>query len=111
MYVYLMTAHATTTHRGMGANTAIRDAVELAKCFTTSSKSSNNDNDDDSKLEKALNEWQKVMVARGVDVVKLSKSSTEMIHSTGWWTVNVIRPLLLRFVSVIASWGQPRELK
>jgi len=64
-------AHPMTTHAGKGANTAFADAFDLANLLLNPSLSS-------------LSEYEQKMFKRGFAAVKMSLSSTNMIHSTGW---------------------------
>lgn len=63
-------AHAMTTHRGLGANTALRDARDLADVII---------------LGKNLSEYEDRMIPRGFSAIKESRRSTDGIHATGIW--------------------------
>jgi 2-polyprenyl-6-methoxyphenol hydroxylase-like FAD-dependent oxidoreductase len=64
-------AHPMTTHAGKGANTAFADAFDLANALLNPSSST-------------LFEYEQKMFKRGYAAVKMSLSSTRMIHATGW---------------------------
>lgn len=64
-------AHPMTTQAGKGANTAFADADDLANLLLNPSSST-------------LAKYQEDMFKRGYAAVKLSLSSTNMIHVTGW---------------------------
>ena len=64
-------AHPMTTHAGKGANTAFADAFDLATVLLNPTKAS-------------LAEYEQKMFKRGFEAVRMSLSSTTMIHSTGW---------------------------
>lgn len=86
-YVVLLgdAAHATTTHRGLGANTAIADAVDLVEAIVKISK------DYDANpliqvadlVDKHIRVYTAKMVKRGVEVMNASLESTASIHATG----------------------------
>ena len=67
--VYLLgdAAHATTTHRGMGANSAVLDAADMATALQT----------DSSDLSAALLRYEQTMVKRGCKVVRESTAARE----------------------------------
>ncbi len=81
-------AHATTTHMGMGANTAFADAADVAAVLAGTPLK-------DWPAALAANE--KIMVARAVKVVEGSTRSTGMIHASGFFGTYV-RPVMLRAV-------------
>jgi 2-polyprenyl-6-methoxyphenol hydroxylase-like FAD-dependent oxidoreductase len=64
-------AHPMTTHAGKGANTAFADAFDLTNSILNPSPSS-------------LSEYEQKMFKRGFSAVRMSLSSTNMIHATGW---------------------------
>jgi 2-polyprenyl-6-methoxyphenol hydroxylase-like FAD-dependent oxidoreductase len=64
-------AHPMTTHAGKGANTAFADAFDLANLLLNRSSST-------------LSEYEQKMFKRGYAAVKMSLTSTQMIHATGW---------------------------
>jgi 2-polyprenyl-6-methoxyphenol hydroxylase-like FAD-dependent oxidoreductase len=80
-------AHATTTHRGMGANSALVDAAELSNALMQPD------------WHTALQEFQRSMVKRTEKVVEESVQSTTSIHATGWQAA--IRPHILRIVGLV----------
>lgn len=88
-------AHPMTTHAGKGANTAFADAFDIANILLNPSSSS-------------FSEYEKKMFKRGFDAVKMSLSSTNMIHAIGWQATlrdcifSVVRYtiLLINFVSI-----------
>ncbi|KNC99889.1 uncharacterized protein SPPG_05262 [Spizellomyces punctatus DAOM BR117] len=65
-------AHAMTTHRGMGANTAFQDASDLAAALQA-----------DGDIKEAIKQYNEKMMQRGIKAVKASKQSTDMIHAQG----------------------------
>jgi 2-polyprenyl-6-methoxyphenol hydroxylase-like FAD-dependent oxidoreductase len=71
--MFLPPAHATTTHRGLGANTAIQDAVDFATALL------------DPDVPAALDRCEKTVVKRGAQVVRDSMQSTAMIHDATWF--------------------------
>jgi len=100
-------AHATSPNRGMGANTAIRDAADLAHAFNSITATGE---EGAQQLQKALEKWEVEMVERGVEVVKSSIAITKVLHATGYFTTHFIRPFFMRFIGMVSSWGQPRQL-
>jgi 2-polyprenyl-6-methoxyphenol hydroxylase-like FAD-dependent oxidoreductase len=62
-----------TTHRGLGANTAFLDAVDLAKALQTVGD-----------WREALSEYETKMFERGFQAAKESLQSTDSIHLSGW---------------------------
>jgi salicylate hydroxylase len=66
-------AHATTSHRGLGANTAFKDAIDLANAIQK---------DGDWKVN--VGGYEEVMMKRGCDAIKQSTMSTDMMHSTNF---------------------------
>ena len=76
--VYLIgdASHATTTHMGMGANTALLDAFETANALASVPVH---------QWPAALHANEATLVARGVKIVKGSRQSTGMIHATGFF--------------------------
>ena len=64
-------AHPMTTHAGKGANTAFVDAFDLANSLLDPSSST-------------LAQYEEKMFQRGYAAVKMSLTSTQMIHSIGW---------------------------
>ncbi|TPX66191.1 hypothetical protein SpCBS45565_g04679 [Spizellomyces sp. 'palustris'] len=65
-------AHAMTTHRGMGANTAFQDASDLAAALQA-----------EGDIKEAIKQYNEKMMKRGITAVKASKQSTDMIHAQG----------------------------
>jgi len=82
-------AHATTTHRGLGANTAFVDALLLAEALAQPD------------WHAALEHYQKEAFVRGFRAVKQSLQSTHMIHATGW--VGVLRNVVLWCIGCLLS--------
>jgi salicylate hydroxylase len=66
-------AHATTTHGGLGANTAFQDAIDLANAIKKEGNWSDN-----------VHEYEEVLMKRGFNVINHSVRSTSLMHSTGW---------------------------
>lgn len=76
-------AHAMTTHRGLGANTAFADAADLAQALT--------------HVEApwpALAEYEETMIKRGFQAIKESTQGSDMIHLVGF--KSVLRDLFIR---------------
>jgi 2-polyprenyl-6-methoxyphenol hydroxylase-like FAD-dependent oxidoreductase len=69
-------AHATTSHAGLGANTAFQDAIDLADAIKK-----------EGDWKKNVEEYEKTMIKRGEKVIKFSTGSTSMMHSTNMFTV------------------------
>ncbi|KJE97810.1 hypothetical protein CAOG_07904 [Capsaspora owczarzaki ATCC 30864] len=88
-------AHATTTHRGLGANSAIADAADLAAAILKASGETSAE-----AVPKALQQYDRIMVARGGKVIGNSLSSTYSIHAAGW-TADWICPLQYRAMHYI----------
>lgn len=84
-------AHASTTHRGLGANTAILDASDLANTLISIA---NNPSDDPKQLAKALRDYESIMVKRGQQKIKDSTQSTGMIHDAGFFGRHIREPVL-----------------
>ena len=78
-------AHAMTTHRGIGANTAFADAFDLAKALMR---------EDDPW--KGIAEYEQTMIKRGFEAVRASKQMTETIHTAG--VKGVFRNMVIRAV-------------
>ena len=72
-------AHATTTHRGLGANTAFRDAHDLVDSILEFLKNK-------ISLFDSLDKYNKKMIPRAIQVINESKQTTFSIHSKGWKT-------------------------
>lgn len=73
-------AHAMTTHRGLGANTAFMDARDLAAALGNAGAA-------EGSFETArerLGGYERVLLRRGFKNVKESLASTRMILMTGW---------------------------
>jgi len=70
-------AHAMTTHRGLGANTALQDASDLAFAI---------------KNGRGLSEYEEVLFKRGFSAVRASRQSTDSMHASGMtaWFVWVL---------------------
>lgn len=60
-----------TTHRGLGANTAFVDAIQLAKALQSQD------------WQTALSKYEIDMFARGFTAARQSLQSTNMIHASG----------------------------
>lgn len=97
-------AHPMTTHAGKGANTAFADAYDLANLLLNPSSST-------------LSEYQERMFKRGYDAVKLSLTSTNMIHSTGWralvrdgiFSISSYIMSLINFISLPFRWYRKKR--
>eukprot|EP01116_Phalansterium_solitarium_P015694 TRINITY_DN3490_c0_g1_i1.p1 TRINITY_DN3490_c0_g1~~TRINITY_DN3490_c0_g1_i1.p1 ORF type:complete len:406 (+),score=123.93 TRINITY_DN3490_c0_g1_i1:203-1420(+) len=83
-------AHAMTTHRGLGANTAFQDAVDLAKALHLPN------------WRTAVFDYQKTMVARGKKAVADSLQSTKTIHMAPGWGVSVRNGVMWTIGSAIS---------
>ena len=98
-------AHPMTTHGGKGANTAFADAFDLANLLLNPSSST-------------LTQYEEKMFQRGYAAVKMSLTSTQMIHSVGWrallrdciFSLICYTMTLINFVSIPFSWfGKKRD--
>lgn len=78
-------AHAMTTHRGIGANTAFADALDLANALM---------HKDDPW--KGIAEYEQTMIKRGFEAVRASKQMTDTIHAVG--VKSVFRNTMIRTV-------------
>lgn len=81
-------AHATTTHRGLGANTAFADAAALVAALA--------------QVEapwQALAEYEDSMIKRGFETIKQSMQSTRILHLAG--AKSVVRNVFIRVVGWI----------
>lgn len=87
-------AHAMTTQRGLGANTAFADAADLAHVLVQQ---------DDNDPWLGLAHYQEVMIKRGFNAVKMSRQSTTTMHLTGMQSV--LRNVLIRAIGWIL-WGK-----
>jgi len=65
-------AHSMTTHRGLGANCALLDGLDLAKCLQ------------EINWRNSVATYQSTMLKRGFDAVGGSLQSTNTLHATGW---------------------------
>jgi 2-polyprenyl-6-methoxyphenol hydroxylase-like FAD-dependent oxidoreductase len=65
-------AHPMTTHRGLGANTALLDARDLARALTSID------------WRKSTQSYERVLFKRGFANAAASLQSTRMIHLDGW---------------------------
>ncbi|KAJ3175796.1 hypothetical protein HDU87_005790 [Geranomyces variabilis] len=89
-------AHATTTHAGLGANTALQDAIDLAeKIIAVGHKG------DVRQLPLAMAEYHKAMFKRGAKVIGMSTGNTGMITSSGWRAT--VRDVFLKVVFVFVK--------
>lgn len=82
-------AHAMTTHRGMGANTALADSIDIAYALQQED------------WQAAMKDCQEKIWARGYKAVSESLLSTRMIHSTGWMAFGT--KLMFRIIGYIMS--------
>lgn len=82
-------AHATTSHGGLGANTALADAVDLAEVIKQVKH-------DDVDIAEALAEYHRKMFKRGTSVIQLSTRNTGMITMGGMKAR--LRDIILRVV-------------
>ena len=92
-------AHAMTTHRGLGANTTFVDAIELAEALTPTT---------DCDWKDRVSKYEEVMIKRGFKAVTESKTSTQMIHATGFksYLTKIIFKLIGTFLSFRKWWFQ-----
>lgn len=72
-------AHAMTSHRGLGANTAFEDAADLAEMITQNAAQG------PERLKTALTAYHAKMILRGVSAVEQSLQTTKMLHLGGPW--------------------------
>jgi 2-polyprenyl-6-methoxyphenol hydroxylase-like FAD-dependent oxidoreductase len=87
-------AHATTTHRGLGANTAIADAADLCDAFCRANDRIAAGDSLETVNQGLLQEYDEKMVQRATKVAEGSLQSTQMIHATGFFAT-WIRPFML----------------
>lgn len=80
-------AHGTTTHRGLGANTALVDAAQLAAALQAPDWCA------------SVRVFEADMVKRAAGVVRESLQSTRMIHAVGWRAA--VRPPILKVVGAM----------
>ncbi|KAG0580735.1 hypothetical protein KC19_4G195000 [Ceratodon purpureus] len=76
-------AHAMTTHKGLGANTAFADSADLAQALT--------------HVEApwpALAEYEEKMIKRGFEAIKQSNQGSDTKHAVG--VKSVLRNLVIR---------------
>lgn len=83
-------AHATTTHRSVGANSAIGDALDLATIvedLASELQSSGLASPMHKRIAIAtkLKQYNLALYKRGFQVVKDTLHAVEVIHSTGFW--------------------------
>ncbi|KAI9105451.1 hypothetical protein DFS34DRAFT_655638 [Phlyctochytrium arcticum] len=101
-------AHAMTTHRGLGANTAFQDAVDLAdaiiKSFTDSGSSTSST---PQLLQTNLAAYSTVMFKRGIAATKASKQSSNMMTTSGFGAK--IRNTFMGVLGTIMSWTEKRK--
>lgn len=76
-------AHAMTTHRGLGANTAFVDAIELAKALTQPNH-----------WIESLAKFESEMILRGFKAVDESLQNTRLIHETSYWKMKIRNAVL-----------------
>ena len=105
-------AHATTTHLGLGANTAIKDVKDLFKTLKDIAddmqhhhKLSNKNNSIDTGviamdkvhiISQHISKYNQTMVKRAIYKVRGSTFMTGVLHATGWKAT--IRDYLLNSV-------------
>lgn len=97
-------AHPMTTHAGKGANTAFADAFDLANLLLNPSSST-------------LAQYEEKMFQRGYAAVKMSLTSTQMIHSVGWraflrdciFSFIYYTMTLVNFVSIPFRWFRKKR--
>ncbi|KAI9324714.1 hypothetical protein DFJ73DRAFT_871645 [Zopfochytrium polystomum] len=90
--------HAMTTHRGLGANTALMDATDLTDCVLATVAKLRGASQFD--IAKAVTEVEPAIVKRGFANVRASTQATEMICKTGW--AATVRNAMLRVIAVVA---------
>lgn len=79
-------AHAATTHRGLGANTAVQDAVDLVHVLEEAVQKLEGVHDGLARcsvLIDLLAKYQRVVVERGKAVIEQSGNMTKCIHDQG----------------------------
>jgi len=86
--------HPMTTHRGLGANTALADAKDLAQALQ------------EPDWQTAINKYNETVFLRGFENVKASLQSTTMIHTTRKLTRNWILWTIGRLLKIIARTRQ-----
>jgi 2-polyprenyl-6-methoxyphenol hydroxylase-like FAD-dependent oxidoreductase len=90
----------------MGANTAIKDAAELAEVLLAHSNAGckgGQARQRQAELWEALDGWEAAMVRRGATIVAESTSMTRSIHATGFWQTRVVRPYVLPAMSRVVA--------
>jgi len=68
-------AHAMTTHRGLGANIALQDAMDLAYAL---------------KYGRTLEKYEEILIRRGFAAIRSSRSSTNTIHASSTFMSYVV---------------------
>lgn len=97
-------AHPMTTHAGKGANTAFADAFDLANSLLNPSSCT-------------LTQYEEKMFQRGYAAVKMSLTSTQMIHSVGWrallrdciFSLIHYTMTLINFISIPFHWYRQKR--
>jgi 2-polyprenyl-6-methoxyphenol hydroxylase-like FAD-dependent oxidoreductase len=103
-------AHAMTTHRGLGANTAFEDAYDLADTLHRVTSSSNGN------FALALDGYTQRLAKRGSAAVSGSLQSTTSMFVSGWraslrdwfmWTLGCLVSIYRFFGRIF--WSKPKE--
>ncbi|KAJ3156055.1 hypothetical protein HDU89_005619 [Geranomyces variabilis] len=97
-------AHATTTHAGLGANTALQDAIDLAEKIIAVAEAG-----DLQQLPSAMEEYHRIMFKRGAKVIGMSTGNTGMVTSSGWRAT--VRDVVLKVVfAAVKIWRGVKSL-
>jgi 2-polyprenyl-6-methoxyphenol hydroxylase-like FAD-dependent oxidoreductase len=93
-------AHLMTTHRGLGANTALLDALDLATIL----KQQQQQQQRNTWLD-AIAQYEIKMFKRGIEAVKASLTMTRIIHARGYasWLRNWVIWTLGRLLNLSAA--------
>ncbi|EFA83424.1 hypothetical protein PPL_03570 [Heterostelium album PN500] len=92
-------AHAMTSHAGIGANTAMKSASDLAHTLV------------DIFINKkpfieTLEAYEKQMITRGFQAIDISRSNTERMHSSNVGVIGeAIRNTMMKFIVKLVDWG------
>ncbi|XXQ33749.1 FAD-binding domain-containing protein [Plasmodiophora brassicae] len=76
--------HAMTTHRGLGANTALMDAADLGAAIERAASSAGASSNRISSIRSAITAVEPKLAKRGFDNIRASLQSTNSMCLTGW---------------------------